>query len=131
MKLALTALFSAGVIFAFQWYYQPSVETSITAAVVSVLLLVVVTWSSRRLGSGISGLVKTGVVGLVSGLMFSQAMDVSYSFLAAPAGGRLGFPLEMMAVGFGLAVLAKLIALAIGSKKEEQSGSDQAEGAPQ
>jgi hypothetical protein len=122
---------SAGVILAFQWYYQPSVETSITASLVSVLLLVVVTWSAHRLGSGLSGLVKTGLVGLVSGLMFSQAMDVSYSLLAAPAGGRLGFPLEMIAVGLGLAVLAKLLALAIRSKKEEQSGSDEAERAPE
>ena len=106
------------------WYYQPSVDTSVVAALVSLLLLAVVTWSAKRLGSGFAGFAKTLLVGVVSGLMFSQAMDVAYSILAAPAGGRLGFPYEMLVVGVTLAVLAKLLAFAIGAKVEKQTNGD-------
>jgi len=131
MRFAVTALLSAAVVLGAQWYYQPSVETSVVAALVSLLLLAVVTWSAKRLGSGFSGFAKTLLVGVVSGLMFSQAMDVAYSTLAAPAGGRLGFPYEMLAVGVALALLAKLLALAIGAKVEEQASSDQPKGSPE
>ena len=131
MRLALTALLSVALILGAQWYCQPSVETSVVAALVSLLLLTVVTWSAARFGAGFSGLAKTLLVGVVSGLMFSQAMDVAYSVLAAPAGGRLGFPYEMSVVGVSLAVLAKFLAFAIGSKVEKQASSDQSEGSPE
>jgi len=131
MRFALAALFSAVVVFAAQWWYQPNVETSITASLVTLLLLGVVTWSARRFGAGVSGFIKTLLVGVVSGLMFSQAMDVSYAILAAPAGGRLGFPAELLVVGLLLAALAKLLALAIGSKVEKQASSDQSERNPE
>ncbi len=131
MRFALTALLSVGVILGAQWYYQPNVETSVVAALVSLLLLAVVTWSAKRFGVGVGGFAKTLLVGVVAGLMFSQAMEVSYSILAAPAGGRFGFPYEMLLVGVSLAVLAKLLALAIGAKVEKQTHSDQAEGTPE
>ena len=124
MRLAVTALLSAVLVFAAQWYYQPSVETSVVATLVSLLLLGVTTWSATRLGDGFAGSVQVLVVGIVSGLMFSQAMDVSYSILAAPAGGRLGFPFEMLVVGVALALLAKLLALSIRAKVEKQSDRD-------
>lgn len=124
MKLAVTALLSAVLVFAAQWYYQPSVETSVVATLVSLLLLGVTTWSATRLGDGLAGFIKVLVVGIVSGLMFSQAMDVSYSILAAPAGGRLGFPFEMLVVGVALALFAKLLALSIRAKVEKQSDRD-------
>ncbi|MEY4408971.1 MAG: hypothetical protein RLZZ138_222 [Actinomycetota bacterium] len=124
MRLAATALLSAVLVFAAQWYYQPSVETSVVATLVSLLLLGVITWSATRLGYGFSGFAKVLVVGIVSGLMFSQAMDVSYSILAAPAGGRLGFPFEMLVVGFALALLAKLLAHSIRAKVEKQPDRD-------
>lgn len=131
MRIALTALFSAVVVFAAQWWYQPSVETSVIAALVSLLLLGVVTWSATRFGAGLAAFFKTLVVGIVSGLMFSQAMDVSYAILSAPAGGRLGFPFELLVIGAALAALAKLLALAIGSKVEKQSGGEQTERNPE
>lgn len=124
MRLAATALLSAVLVFAAQWYYQPSVETSVVATLVSLLLLGVTTWSATRLGDGLAGFIKVLVVGIVSGLMFSQAMDVSYSILAAPAGGRLGFPFEMLVVGVALALFAKLLALSIRAKVEKQSDRD-------
>lgn len=131
MRFALTALLSAVVVFAAQWWYQPSVETSVIAALVALLLLGVVTWSATRFGPGFAGFIKTLLVGIVSGLMFSQAMDVTYSILSAPAGGRLGFPFELLVIGAALALLAKLLALAIGSKVEEKAGRNQTEGTPE
>lgn len=131
MKLALVALLSAVVIFASQWYYHPSVPTTFVASLVLLVLLSVVTWSARRFGQGAAAIAKTLVVSTVSGLMFSQAMDVSYSVLSAPAGGRLGFPLEMLVIGLGLALLARLLAFAIGSKVEKQSRSHQSERTPE
>lgn len=131
MRFALTALFSAALVFATQWWYQPSVETSVIAALVALLLLGVVTWSSSRFGAGPAGFFKTLLVGIVSGLMFSQAMDITYSILSAPAGGRLGFPFELLVIGAALALLAKLLALAIRSKVEEKAGRNQTEGTPE
>ncbi len=131
MRLTLTALLSAIVVFAGQWYYQPSVETSVIASLVTLLLLGVVTWSATRFGAGLAGFLKTFLVAVVSGLMFSQAMDITYSILAAPAGGRLGFPLELLVIGAALAILAKLLALAIGSKVEKQTGGDESQRDPQ
>ena len=123
MRLALAIALALGLVSASQWYYQPSVETSIAGALVMVLLLVVVSWSATRFGTSLKGVFKTLVVGLVSGLMFSQAMDVSYAILAAPAGGRFGFPWELIAVGFLLTLLAQLLAFALGTKVEKQTDS--------
>lgn len=123
MRLALATALALGLISASQWYYQPSVETSIAGALVMVLLLVVVSWSASRFGTSLRGVFKTLVVGLVSGLMFSQAMDISYAILAAPAGGRFGFPWELIAGGFLLTLLAQLLAFALGTKVEKQTDS--------
>ncbi len=123
MRLALAIALALGLISASQWYYQPSVETSIAGALVMVLLLVVVSWSATRFGTSLKGVFKTLVVGLVSGLMFSQAMDVSYAILAAPAGGRFGFPWELIALGLLLTLLAQLLAFALGTKVEKQTDS--------
>lgn len=123
MRLALAIALALGLVSASQWYYQPSVETSIAGALVMVLLLVVVSWSATRFGTSLKGVFKTLVVGLVSGLMFSQAMDISYAILAAPAGGRFGFPWELIAVGFLLTLLAQLLAFALGTKVEKQTDS--------
>lgn len=124
MKIALAIALALGLISASQWYYQPSVETSIAGALVLLVLLAVVSWSATRFGSSLNGVFKTLVVGLVSGLMFSQAMDITYSLLAAPAGGRLGFPWELIAVGLLLTLLAQLLAFALRSKVEEQTDSN-------
>ena len=78
MRIALTAALALGLIAASQWYYQPSIPTSIVGAIVMALLLVVVSWSATRFGASLKGALKTLVVGLVSGLMFSQAMDITY-----------------------------------------------------
>ena len=123
MRLALAIALALGLVSASQWYYQPSVETSIAGALVMVLLLVVVSWSATRFGTSLKGVFKTLVVVLVSGLMFSQAMDISYAILAAPAGGRFGFPWELIAVGFLLTLLAQLLAFALGTKVEKQTDS--------
>ncbi len=123
MRLALAIALALGLVSASQWDYQPSVETSIAGALVMVLLLVVVSWSATRFGTSLRGVFKTLVVGLVSGLMFSQAMDISYAILAAPAGGRFGFPWELIALGLLLTLLAQLLAFALGTKVEKQTDS--------
>lgn len=124
MRLALAIALALGLIGASQWYYQPGVETSIAGALVMFVLLVVVSWSATRFGTSLKGIFKTLVVGLVSGLMFSQAMDIAYGLLAAPAGGRFGFPWELIAVGVMLASLAQLLAFALRSKVEKQTDSN-------
>jgi Flp pilus assembly protein TadB len=125
MRIALAAALALGLIAASQWYYQPSIQTSIVGGMVMALLLVVVSWSATRFGASLKGALKTLVVGLVSGLMFSQAMDITYALLAAPAGGRFGFPWELLLVGVLLTVLAQLLALALRTKVEKQAGSNE------
>lgn len=125
MKLALFAALAIALIAASQWYYQPSVETVAIASALLTGLLALTTWSARRFGKSLAGFFKTALVGVVSALMFSQAMDIAYSILAAPAGGRLAFPIEQLAIGFALAALAQLLASALGSKVEKYSDGDQ------
>ena len=98
--IAVTAAFSAA-----SYFYQPSIELSVVSTVLLLLLGGVVTWSAHKLASGNKAFLKTLVVALVAGFMYSQAMDIAYSGFAAPAGLRLDLLFEAAAVAV-LLVLA-------------------------
>jgi len=105
MKLALYWIVVAAAFSAASYFYQPSIELSVVSTVLLLLLGGVVTWSAHKLASGNKAFLKTLVVALVAGFMYSQAMDIGYSGFAAPAGLRLDLPFEAAAVAV-LLVLA-------------------------
>lgn len=88
------------------YFYQPSIELLVVSALLLSLLAGVVTWSAHKLAFGSKVLLKTLVVSLAAGFMYSQAMDIAYTGFAAPAGLRWELLLEASAAAFLLAAIA-------------------------
>jgi hypothetical protein len=105
MKLVLYWIAVAAAFSTASYFYQPSIELSVVSTLLLLLLGGVVTWSAHKLAFGNKAFLKTLLVALVAGFMYSQAMDIAYSGFAAPAGLRLDLPFEAAAVAV-LLVLA-------------------------
>jgi heme/copper-type cytochrome/quinol oxidase subunit 3 len=105
MKLALYWIAVAAAFSAASYFYQPSIELAVVSTLLLLLLGLVVTWSAHKLAFGNKAFLKTLLVALVAGFMYSQAMDIAYSGFAAPAGLRLDLLFEAAAVAV-LLVLA-------------------------
>ena len=119
MKLAFYWLGLAVVVFGSQWIYQPSLTLTIVGSVLLILLSVVVGWSATKIGGGVAGVLKTLAVAVVAGIMNTQALDVAYTSLSAPAGGRFEFIPEVASAAVLLAVAATLLRL-LSSRPEEK-----------
>lgn len=122
MKQVLYWLIVAAALSSASYLYQPTTELAIVSTALLLLLSGVVTWSAHKLAVGTKPLLKTLVVGIVAGFMYSQAMDIAYSGFFAPAGLRLDLLPEALA--------AALIFVAVGTisrllflrpKKEKQT----------
>jgi predicted PurR-regulated permease PerM len=124
MKRVLYWLLAAGVISGVSYLYQPTTELAVVSGLLLVLLAGVVTWSSHKLASGSKAILKTLVVSVVAGFMYSQAMDIAYSGFAAPAGLRLAMLPEALAAAFLLALIGSISsAVFLRPKKKEESNS--------
>jgi phosphotransferase system glucose/maltose/N-acetylglucosamine-specific IIC component len=126
MKLAFYWLGLVVVVFGSQWIYQPSLTLTIVGSVLLILLSVVVGWSATKIGGGLSGVLKTLAVAVVAGVMNTQALDVAYASLSAPAGGRFEFVAEVASAAVLLAVAATLLRfLSSGPEEEKEPSSNQ------
>lgn len=120
----MTVLFwlaSALVIGVISFFYHPSIELAAGGLVIGLALNLLITWSSSKLTGTKWWIGRVALISMVAGLMNSTALDVLYSLLAAPAGGRLQIGFETVAGGLVLTALAYLN-LFLGSKKEKDSG---------
>lgn len=124
MKFALYWLIVAAGLSVASYFYQPSIELAVASTLLLLLLSAVVTWSAHKLASGSKALLKTLLVAVVAGFMYSQAMDIAYSGFAAPAGLRLDLPFETAAVALLLALIGTLSRLFFlrPQKNEEAEG---------
>ena len=114
-------LISALVIGIINFLYHPSIELAAGGLVIGLALNLLITWSSSKLTGTKWWIGRVALISMVAGLMNSTALDVLYSLLAAPAGGRLQIGFETVAGGLVLTALAYL-KLFLGSKKEKDSG---------
>ena len=114
-------LISALVMGIISFYYHPSIELAAGGLVIGLALNLLITWSSSKLTGTKWWIGRVALISMVAGLMNSTALDVLYSLLAAPAGGRLQIGFETVAGGLVLTALAYLN-LFLGSKKEKDSG---------
>ncbi len=114
-------LISALVIGIISFFYHPSIELAAGGLVIGLALNLLITWSSSKLTGTKWWIGRVALISIVAGLMNSTALDVLYSLLAAPAGGRLQIGFETVAGGLVLTALAYLN-LFLGSKKEKNSG---------
>lgn len=124
MKLALIVLFSSALISLLSWFYSPSLELTILSSAVAIFLAALLLWSASKLATGRNFVLKVAVVALAAGFMYSQAMDIGYSALSAPAGGRFTFFVEIAAVAGVLVAIALLGRLLLfrPEKKEQANG---------
>jgi len=102
------------------FYYHPSLELTVVGALLSTLLVALVSWSATRFGKGPSAILKLAVISLVSSFMLIQAFDIAYIFLAAPMGGRFAFLPELLAFALIVGVCAFLLARAFSRPKKKQ-----------
>jgi hypothetical protein len=116
-------LISAVVVGAISFFYHPSLELAAGGLVIGLALNLLITWSSGKLTGTKWWIGRVALISMVAGLMNSTALDVLYSLLAAPAGGRLAIGFETVAGGIVLTALAYLN-LFLWSKKEEDSGGN-------
>ena len=127
MKLALLWTLAAAGFAALSWFYHPSTELAVISTAVAVFLMVVVSWSASKLSVGSKAALKTLLVAVVAGFMYTQALDIAYSAYAAPAGLRWQVLLEAVAVGVLLTAVA-LVAVLFWPKNKKQSDSNSTEG---
>lgn len=105
---ALYWLLVAGVLAAVSYFYQPTIELAVVSSVLLTVLGAIVTWSAHKLAVGSKAFLKTLIVALVAGFMYSQAMDIAYSGFAAPAGLRLDLLLEALLTAIVLVLVGTL-----------------------
>jgi hypothetical protein len=124
MMRVLYWLLAAGVISGVSYLYQPTTELAVVSGLLLALLSGVVTWSAHKLASGSKAILKTLVVSVVAGFMYSQAMDIAYSGFAAPAGLRLAMLPEALAAALLLALIGSISSVVfLRPKKKEESNS--------
>jgi hypothetical protein len=116
-------LISALLIGAISYLYHPSIELAAGGTVIGLALNLLITWSSGKLSGTKWWIGRVALISMVAGLMNSTALDVLYSFLSAPAGGRLEIGFETVAGGLVLTALAYLNLL-LGPKKKEDPSSN-------
>jgi len=101
------------------YQYHPNSTLWITGTLLATGLTALVFWSATRI-SGSAVFLKVAVVAMVAAFMNSQALDVAYSLMLAPAGNRLDLVFEVLLFGLlflGLTFISKT--LVVGSKKKK------------
>lgn len=122
MKRVLYWIAVAGVISGASYLYHPTIELAVVSGILLALLAAVVTWSAHKLATVPKAVLKTAVVAVVAGFMYSQAMDIAYSGFFAPAGLRLDLLPEALVAALLLAVVGVLSRkLFLRPKCEEQA----------
>lgn len=76
------------------YLYNPNLPTMLASGLIVLVLTFLVAWSAPRVGRGMRAGILLMAVSIVLGFMFSQALDVAYSLLSAPAGLRFNVVLE-------------------------------------
>lgn len=80
------------------YQYHPNATLWLTGAVLATGLTGLVYWSGTRI-AGTAVFLKVAVVAMVAAFMNSQALDVAYSLMLAPAGNRLDLVFEVLLFG--------------------------------
>lgn len=109
------------IVAAISWFYHPSIELSLGGTAIGVALTALIIWSSSKLLDSKWWIARVALISMVAGLMNATALDVLYSLLAAPEGGRFIIGIETVAGGVVLTLLAYIWTLF--RSKEEKDGS--------
>ncbi|MEL0291488.1 MAG: hypothetical protein VW942_03850, partial [Aquiluna sp.] len=83
-----------GIIATLSYLYHPQLELMIAQVVVGMGLTVLIIWSSSKVINEKWWIGRLAMLSVVAGLMNATALNVFYSLLAAPAGGRFALGVE-------------------------------------
>jgi hypothetical protein len=97
-----------GVIATLSYLYHPQLELMVAQVVVGMGLTVLIIWSSSKVINEKWWVGRLAMLSVVAGLMNATALNLFYSLLAAPAGGRFSLGVESVVGGLVLTALGYL-----------------------
>jgi hypothetical protein len=97
-----------GVIATLSYLYHPQLELMVAQVVVGMGLTALIIWSSSKVINEKWWVGRLAMLSVVAGLMNATALNVFYSLLAAPAGGRFSLGVESVVGGLVLTALGYL-----------------------
>lgn len=112
-----------GVIATLSYLYHPQLELMIAQVVVGMGLTALIIWSSSKVINEKWWIGRLAMLSVVAGLMNATALNVFYSLLAAPAGGRFALGVESVVGGLVLTALGYLWSV-LRPKEEKNSGGN-------
>lgn len=112
-----------GIVATLSYLYHPQLELMVAQVVVGMGLTVLIVWSSSKVLSEKWWLGRLAMLSVVAGLMNATALNVFYSLLAAPAGGRFALGVESVVGGLVLTALGYLW-FVLRPKEEKKSGGN-------
>jgi hypothetical protein len=115
---------AAIIVGAISWFYHPSFELALGGTGIGLALTGLIIWSSSKLLDSKWWLARVAMVSMVAGLMNATALDVLYSLLAAPAGGRFQIGIETILGGLVLTLLAFIWTFFRPQKEENRSSGN-------
>jgi hypothetical protein len=112
-----------GIIATLSYLYHPQLELMIAQVVVGMGLTALIIWSSSKVINEKWWIGRLAMLSVVAGLMNATALNVFYSLLAAPAGGRFALGVESVVGGLVLTALGYLWSV-LRPKEEKDSGGN-------
>jgi len=112
-----------GVIATLSYLYHPQLELMVAQVVVGMGLTALIIWSSSKVINEKWWVGRLAMLSVVAGLMNATALNVFYSLLAAPAGGRFSLGVESVVGGLVLTALGYLWS-ALRPKEEKDTRSN-------
>jgi len=97
-----------GVIATLSYLYHPQLELMVAQVVVGMGLTALIIWSLSKVINEKWWVGRLAMLSVVAGLMNATALNVFYSLLAAPAGGRFSLGVESVVGGLVLTALGYL-----------------------
>lgn len=97
-----------GIIATLSYLYHPQLELMVAQVVVGMGLTALIIWSSSKVINEKWWVGRLAMLSVVAGLMNATALNVFYSLLASPAGGRFSLGVESVVGGLVLTALGYL-----------------------
>ena len=113
-----------GIIATLSYLYHPQLELMIAQGVVGMGLTVLIIWSSSKVINEKWWIGRLAMLSVVAGLMNATALNVFYSLLAAPAGGRFALGVESVVGGLVLTALGYLWSVLRPKEEKDARGNN-------
>ena len=113
-----------GIIATLSYLYHPQLELMVAQVVVGMGLTALIIWSSSKVINEKWWVGRLAMLSVVAGLMNATALNVFYSLLAAPAGGRFALGVESVVGGLVLTALGYLWSVLRPKEEKDTRGNN-------